>query len=159
MPVSNTPQQLSWYPTFDETEGFFLTEQEQYRFWRAVEKTDGCWIWHGNSISNRDARFCLSGKVNHGSIPVNQSAYKVSYFLHYGVISSNDNRLRHSCNNNWCVRPDHLYLLDGDGTERIDHINLDCDCPGRRCPSCEKYLCYGMYSKGPQLDKRYPKLL
>lgn len=80
----------------------------QERFWRYVEKTEGCWLWTGSVDTSgygqiRDE----SGRL--------VRATKVSYVLHGGTIPDGQH-LCHSCDVLWpdrtyrrCVRPDHLW--------------------------------------------------
>ena len=91
------------------------------RFWPKVKKTNRCWKWTG------------AGTPTHGRIfthfedgrSVATYAHRVSWVLHFGPIPAGMQVL-HSCDNGFCVRPDHLFL----GTQ-IDNI-ADMDSKGRR---------------------------
>lgn len=72
------------------------------RFWRRVEKTDGCWLWCGTIRSNGYGSIQEAGK---GSKSL--SVHRVSYMLHKGSISDGL-VVMHSCDNKRCVNPDHL---------------------------------------------------
>ena len=70
------------------------------RFWSRVEKTDGCWKWHG------------SKHKGYGLISKNGSlakVHRVSYELHIGPIPEGMHVL-HKCDNPECSNPDHLFL-------------------------------------------------
>lgn len=81
------------------------------RFWARVEKTEGCWLWHGpvNPYSGY-GWFTLFGK--------HVSAHRYSWQLEHGPIPEGLN-VCHNCDVNYpvrdwtnrrCVRPDHLFL-------------------------------------------------
>ena len=72
----------------------------EVRFWRYVEKTDGCWLWVGGSKSQKGyGKIEIKGK--------HKLAHRLSYEIHKGPIP--DGLLvMHSCDNPSCVNPDHL---------------------------------------------------
>ena len=90
------------------------------------EPNSGCWLWLGNIWSKRlgYGRFCVNGKK--------EKAHRVSWSLANGQIPS-DAHVLHSCDNSYCVNPQHLYL--GDQARN----NLDRDERGRQvAPRGEK---------------------
>lgn len=80
------------------------------RFWSRVYKTDGCWLWQGNT--GKDGY----GVVKRGS-GIRVRAHREAYMITYGPIPDGLWVL-HRCDNPRCVRPEHLFL----GTSR-DNIN------------------------------------
>lgn len=73
------------------------------RFWRKVKKTEGCWLWQGANETQGRGVINVRGR--------SKLAYRVSYELAYGPIPEGQCIL-HSCDNQACVRPDHLTLGD-----------------------------------------------
>lgn len=69
------------------------------RFWRKVDKRDGCWQWTGARL-----------KTGYGSIRVDHRAvraHRVAYELTKGPIPQGLH-LMHLCDNRLCCNPDHL---------------------------------------------------
>lgn len=78
-----------------------LVESQSERFWRNVQKADGCWIWTGG----RNARGYGKFYINCGGY----LAHRVSYALARGSVPE-DKCVMHKCDNPPCVNPDHLEL-------------------------------------------------
>ena len=62
---------------------------------------NGCWPWLGTRQKSGHGYF------SYNSYPI--QAYRMSWILVNGPIPNNLHIL-HSCDNGWCVNPDHLHL-------------------------------------------------
>lgn len=71
------------------------------RFWRDVEKTDGCWLWTGARTSDGYGSVRVEGRM--------VGAHRVAYELAHGAMPTGTSVL-HTCDVRSCVRPDHLFL-------------------------------------------------
>ena len=75
------------------------------RFWRKVEKSEGCWLWMG------------ARSDGYGHIAVRYPkrtdvlAHRVAWMFTFGPIPAGKQVL-HRCDVRNCVRPDHLFLGD-----------------------------------------------
>ena len=79
-------------------------EREVERFWEKVDKGDGsqCWIWNASRSKQGYGRFAR----NDGQFV---QASRFAYEITYRQIPEGMDVL-HSCDNQPCVRPDHLFL-------------------------------------------------
>jgi hypothetical protein len=76
-----------------------LISDDEHRFWSKVEHTEECWNW----LCSGDFSKQINGKL------IRISPNRQSYEMAFGPIP--DNTVVHqTCNNNSCVRPEHLTL-------------------------------------------------
>jgi len=82
------------------------------RYWANVDTTNNCWLWTG--------RLTVKG---YGSFVVTYNGYKFwraprfAWFLENGPIPK-DGQILHTCDNRFCVNPEHLYLGNTDDNMR-----------------------------------------
>lgn len=101
--------------------GQFVVEPVHVRFWRAVEKTDGCWLWMGCRHYKGYGEFTI-GKIR-GKLSKTK-AHRMAWTLSNGEIPAGM-LVCHRCDNPQCVNPNHLFL----GTAKTN--KLDCIFKGR----------------------------
>lgn len=90
-----------------------LTPERIERFWKKVEKGDGCWNWKGQKGTKGYGTFRYhAGKGRNRGI----LCHRIAYTLTKGPIKQGECVL-HSCDNRLCCNPDHLRV----GTN-IDNI-------------------------------------
>lgn len=68
-------------------------------FWKKVERTETCWLWHGATQRLGYGTWWRDGK--------SMLAHRVAYEFRYGPISIGL-ELDHLCGNRACVNPSHL---------------------------------------------------
>lgn len=93
-----------------------LSDSEKRRFWVHVDQTDECWRWKLR-ISNKG--YGQFGVVRDGKVK-QIPAHRVSFELTYGPIPDGLFAC-HTCDNGWCVRPDHIFI--GTHQDNMDDRN------------------------------------
>jgi hypothetical protein len=82
------------------------------RFWASVEKDEspsGCWHWRGPTKGPAYPSFFIGTR--------SVAAARVAWFTETGELPRGG-RVRHTCENDECVRPSHLTWEIGRGTQR-----------------------------------------
>ena len=100
------------------------------RFWRFVEKTDGCWLWQGGNDGGDGY-----GRIRRGSKSI--GSHRASWIIHFGEIPDGF-EICHKCDNPPCVRPDHLFLGSASDNQS------DSWAKGRRKPPNNQGSLHGM---------------
>ncbi len=76
-------------------------EKAKIRFEKKIIVTNDCWFWAASKTKQGYGMFSYDGK----SIP----AHRFAYIAYKGSIEQ-DKIVHQSCNNTYCVNPEHLYL-------------------------------------------------
>lgn len=80
-----------------------------------VDKTtNSCWKWLGSISSHGYGQFTYCGK--------NWRAHRLSYWFFVDNTITEEDYLCHSCNNKWCVNPEHL--VKGNASVNYEHARL-----------------------------------
>jgi hypothetical protein len=91
------------------------------KFWRRVQRSDGCWLWTG-PMHPHGYGIAQLGRT--------MAAHRAAFILSNGEIASGG-FVCHHCDNRQCVRPDHLYLGDP-RTNARDMVARDRTAKGAR---------------------------
>lgn len=84
-----------------------LVRFDASRFWRHVQKSDGCWLWNGSTASKGYGAAYISARC----YPfVRIYAHRFSWILANGADIPADREICHRCDVPLCVNPEHLFL-------------------------------------------------
>ena len=98
---------LAWLRKYGSTDVHRYAQGTlEERFWKFVEKHDGCWSWNG-SRQAKGYGLIQDSVTNGNRRGKTLLAHRVSYQLHYGDLQEGDYVL-HSCDNQQCTNPAHL---------------------------------------------------
>lgn len=99
----------------------------EVRFWRFVDKTDGCWLWVGTD----NGKYGTLGLSIDGT-RTSLYAHRLSYEMHVGPIPEGLT-IDHLCRVPLCVNPDHLEAvtqrensLRGTGVSAVNARKTHC---------------------------------
>lgn len=87
------------------------------RFWKYVshKPTEGCWLWEGGVHTSGYGRIGNGGK-GAGM----EYAHRASWEMHHGQALPEHAYVAHTCDHKLCVRPEHLFVSDGNVQNMAD---------------------------------------
>ena len=101
-------------PTY-ELARLWFTPRRETRFWRAIKKTENCWLWKKATFESGYGKYRLAG----GTVRV----HRLTWILANKQDISEGQVVRHGyCRNPACVNPDHLTL--GTQEENVHDIAI-----------------------------------
>lgn len=77
------------------------------RFWKNIDKTDGCWEYKVRNVQNYGK--ITTGSHHKGNM-VQYLAHRFAWRVYYGEFPPEDMMVCHHCDNPPCVRKEHLFL-------------------------------------------------
>lgn len=87
-----------------------------FSFWKRVERTTDCWIWHGRQRNGRALwHYPRSSGKNCG-----MNASRAAWIFTHGPLDDPKVEVCHTCDNGLCVNPKHLCL----GTDRDNKMDM-----------------------------------
>lgn len=104
-----------------------LTPKQIERFWKKVEKGDGCWNWKGHKRASGYGWFYCKSPFHKDP---RYLSHRVAYTVSKGPIEPGKFIL-HSCDNPSCCNPDHLRSGTNDDNVR-DRLQRNRQCPGAK---------------------------
>jgi len=90
-----------------------LSLEEKFNKYYILEPNTGCWIWTGSVNTDRERKIL---RFYHGRKSVN--ARRFAFQLYVGEIID-DLITKSTCNNDYCINPEHLDLISPK-----EHINI-----------------------------------
>lgn len=98
-PISpRVPSKKEINPGTPQDSDLIPSNRDIKRFWKYVDKTDGCWLWTAGTQDGYGAFRCQNRT---------RSAHRVSFIIAGGKVDPSLD-IAHTCANRLCVRPDHL---------------------------------------------------